>query len=137
MVSGTIHSSTVARRVDVPAKGNKENATLPSGQLTSRVNGGVGTKKSIVVEIESEDEKSLIYDWLSRLLTLVDIENMFFSKFEVIELKKDDEFKLKVKCSGEEIRQELILTIAKAVTYYKYSVERTKDGWVASVVLDV
>jgi len=97
----------------------------------------VEEKKSIVLEIESEDEKSLIHDWLSRLLTTIDTENMFFSKFEVLELKKDGKIKLKVKCLGEDVRQELVLTIAKAVTYHKYSVEKTKEGWVATVVLDI
>jgi len=97
----------------------------------------VKPEKSLIIEIESDDEKSLIHDWLSKLLTNIDTENMFFSKFKVLELKKENGFKMKVKCSGEAIRQELILTIAKAVTNYKYSVEKTDKGWVATVVLDI
>ena len=62
---------------------------------------------------------------------------MFFSKFKVLELDKNDKIKIRVECYGEEIRPELVLTVAKAVTYYKYSVDKTKKGWVASVVLDV
>ena len=45
-----MHSSTVARRDEVPAKGNKEKATLPKGHETSLVKGGVGTT--------NEEEKS-------------------------------------------------------------------------------
>lgn len=41
MVSGTMVSSTVARRVYVPASGKREKATLPSGHIMSLVGGGV------------------------------------------------------------------------------------------------
>ncbi|MBL7170300.1 MAG: archease [Candidatus Aenigmarchaeota archaeon] len=97
----------------------------------------VEEKEVLMVEAEGEDEKELIYNWLSELLTVIDTENMFFKKFRVLELDTGDKFKMRVECHGEEIRSELILTIAKAVTYYRYSVEKTKDGWVASVVLDI
>lgn len=38
-----MHSSTVARRDDVPASGKSEKATFPSGQETSEVKAGDGT----------------------------------------------------------------------------------------------
>jgi len=97
----------------------------------------VKDKEVLMVEVEGEDEKELIHNWLSKLLTVIDTENMFFSKFKVLELDKDGKIKVRVECYGEEIRQELVLTIAKAVTYYKYSVDQVEDGWVASVVLDI
>ena len=99
--------------------------------------GNVEEKKSIIVEVEGEDEEGLIHNWLSELLTRIDTENMFFSKFKVLQLVKNNGFKLRVECYGEEIRTELVLTVAKAVTYYRYSVEKTRDGWIATVVLDV
>ena len=97
----------------------------------------VEKKKSIVVEVKGEDERELIYNWLSELLTRVDTDNIFFSSFKVLKLDTDGRFNVKVECYGEDIRPELILTIAKAVTYYKYNVEKTKQGWVATVVLDI
>lgn len=97
----------------------------------------VKPKKSVIIEVESEDEKQLIHDWLSKLLTNIDTENMFFSEFKVLELKRDRKLSMKVECFGEKIRSELILTIAKAVTNYKYSVEKTDKGWIATVVLDI
>ena len=97
----------------------------------------VEEKEVLMVEAEGDDEKELIHNWLSKLLTVIDTENMFFRKFKVLELDKDGKIKIRVECYGEEIRQELILTIAKAVTYYRYSVDQVEEGWVASVVLDV
>ena len=49
-----MHSSTVARRVDVPANGSNENATLPSGQDASLVNGGVGTRYLFVAVVAAD-----------------------------------------------------------------------------------
>jgi hypothetical protein len=41
-------SSTVARRVDVPARGSNENATFPKGQLVKGKEGGDGTTRAAV-----------------------------------------------------------------------------------------
>jgi len=97
----------------------------------------VKDKEVLMVEVEGENEKELIHNWLSKLLTVIDTENMFFSKFKVLELDKNNEIKIRVECYGEEIRQELIFTVVKAVTYYRYSVDQVEDGWVASVVIDI
>jgi len=51
--------------------------------------GKVKEDKVLIIEIEAEDEKELIYNWLSELLTRIDTENIFFSKFEVLELKRN------------------------------------------------
>ncbi|MBD3155572.1 MAG: archease [Candidatus Aenigmarchaeota archaeon] len=93
--------------------------------------------KVLMLEVGGEDEEDLIHNWLSELLTVIDTENMFFSKFRVLEFDEGDDFKIRVECYGEEIREELILTIAKAVTYYKYSVEKKDKEWIATVVLDI
>ena len=97
----------------------------------------VEEKEVLMVEAEGENEKELIHNWLSKLLTVIDTENMFFRKFKVLELDRDGKIKIRVECYGEEIRQELVLTVAKAVTYYIYSVDQVEDGWVASVVIDI
>lgn len=97
----------------------------------------VEEKKVLMVEVEGDDEEDLIYNWLSELLTIIDTENMFFKKFRVLELDRGKKFRVRVECYGEEIREQLILTIAKAVTYYKYLVEKKDEGWIATVVLDI
>jgi SHS2 domain-containing protein len=97
----------------------------------------VEKKEVLMVEVEGDDEKELLYNWLSELLTVIDTENMFFSRFEVLELDTEDKFKVRVECHGEEIREELVLTVAKAITYYKYSVDKVDEGWVASFVVDI
>lgn len=52
MVSGMIVSSTVARLVEVPARGSNENATFPKGQLVKGEDGGDGTTSGTVVDVD-------------------------------------------------------------------------------------
>lgn len=52
MVSGMIVSSTVARLVEVPARGSNENATFPKGQLVKDDDGGDGTTSCTLVDAD-------------------------------------------------------------------------------------
>jgi SHS2 domain-containing protein len=86
------------------------------------------------IVIEAEDAKELMVNWLQDLIARVDIEHLFFSKFEVQEIS---ETKLKAKVYGEKAKPELGETVVKAVTYYKFKFEKTGDGYVARVSLDI
>ena len=59
----------------------------------------VKPKKEITIKCEADDTAALFVEWLNALLAQKDIENMFFSKFEVT--IKDN--KLKATVYGEEI----------------------------------
>jgi len=86
------------------------------------------------VEVKGEDVKDLMFNWLQKLISLVDTEEMFFSKFEISEI---DEKHLKAKCFGEEVTKEKGGTHVKAVTYYKFNFEKTKKGYKVTVSLDI
>ncbi|MCK5023183.1 MAG: archease [Candidatus Aenigmarchaeota archaeon] len=86
------------------------------------------------VSVEGSDLKDLMFNWLQELIGLVDLENMFFSKFVVDEIS---ETKLKAKCFGEEADPAKGGTLVKAVTYYKFNIEKTDDGYKATVSLDI
>lgn len=90
--------------------------------------------KVMVISIKGKDIKELMFNWLQELITLVDIKNMFFSRFIV---EKIDEKSLKAKIYGEPASPEKGETIVKAVTYYKFNVEKTKEGYKATVSLDI
>ena len=91
-------------------------------------------RKCIALEVHGADRGELMINWLQQLISLVDTEDMFFSKFDITEV---DEQHLKAKICGMEIRPELGETVVKAVTYYKFSFEQTKKGYVARVSLDI
>ncbi|MCX6817952.1 MAG: archease [Candidatus Aenigmarchaeota archaeon] len=86
------------------------------------------------VEVEGENEKDLLFNWLQKLIEMVDIENVFFSKFEI---KKISGKHMIVKCFGEGSDPSRGGTLVKAVTYYKFNIEKTNDGFKATVSLDI
>jgi len=86
------------------------------------------------VEVSGEDEKDLMFNWLQKLIAMVDIENVFFSKFEIREIK---DTRLMAVCYGEDSDPKKGGTLVKAVTYYKFNIEKTKDGYKATVSLDI
>lgn len=56
------------------------------------------------IEVEGEDEYSLLYNWLENLLVKSEIDDLFFSKFEIKRISKTgDTFRLKASAWGEKI----------------------------------
>jgi SHS2 domain-containing protein len=59
---------------------------------------------------------------------------MFFSKFDI---KKISENSLTAEIWGEPISPEKGETVVKAVTYYKFKLEKIKDRYKATISLDI
>jgi SHS2 domain-containing protein len=94
----------------------------------------VKAERVLDVELKAGGKEGLMISWLQELIALVDTEGMFFSKFEV---KQIDEKHLKARVCGEDMVPEKGETVVKAVTYYKYKFEKTKEGYVVRVSLDI
>jgi SHS2 domain-containing protein len=94
----------------------------------------IAPKKSLEIEVKGQNKEELMVSWLQRLISLVDTEDMFFSRFDILEI---DEKHIKAKIHGEDIRPELGETVVKAVTYYKFKFEKTGKGYVVRVSLDI
>jgi SHS2 domain-containing protein len=91
--------------------------------------------RSVHAEVKAKDEQDLLFDWLSQVIALVDIEGMFFSRFEV-DVAKDGR-SLKAKCFGDDAKPENSLTVVKSVTYHDFSLKKAAKGYKATVVLDI
>jgi len=96
--------------------------------------GKVGDSESREIELSGRDEKDLLLNWLQELIALVDTENMFFSRFDIREISAT---RLKATVYGEEADPAKGETVVKAVTYYKFSFEKVKDGFKSRVSLDI
>jgi len=94
----------------------------------------VEKKKPIKVKVDADGVEDLMIKWLQELIAVVDTEEMFLSKFNI---KNIDEKHLEAECFGEEISPEKGETVVKAVTYYNFNLEKTKDGYKACVTLDI
>ena len=94
----------------------------------------VKAEKEVEIEVEADNLPDLMINWLQTLIARVDIDEMFFSKFLVLEIS---ETKLKAVISGEGVVKEKGETLVKAVTYYQYKFEKTDQGYMTRVSLDI
>ena len=109
-----------------------ENAGLAIFNIISDTS-NVEPKKEISFKIRSEDEISLLYDFLEELLFYHEIEFMLFSEFHV---EIDDMLQLRATIMGEAIdwdRHERKTEI-KAITYHKMDVRKTDIFEVQAIV---
>lgn len=91
--------------------------------------------KMIEIELEEEDEESLLHAWLRELLVRVELENMFFSRFEV-KIERNEKVKLRAKIWGDRIKPELVQTVVKGVTYHEFELKK-ENGFKAKVCVDI
>ena len=89
--------------------------------------------------VESDTTEMLLFRLLEELVYLKDADGVFLRISEVTLKKVNDRFLLEASAYGEEIdpqRHDLNVDV-KAVTYHRFTVEQTQQGWKATVVLDV
>lgn len=109
-----------------------ENAGLAIFNIISDTS-NVDALKEIEFEITSEDEVSLLYDYLEELLFYHEIEFMLFSQFHV---EIDDNLHLKAKIKGEEIDWDKHerKTEIKAITFHKMDIKKMDSVELQAIV---
>ncbi|OGD85657.1 hypothetical protein A2Z23_00080 [Candidatus Curtissbacteria bacterium RBG_16_39_7] len=118
-----------------------EELFLSSAQaLTSAMvnSGTVEEEKKVEIKLEGENPTELLYDFLSEIVSIKDAEGILFSKFKV-KVGQNQKYHLSVLAWGAEINpdtQELRDDV-KAVTRHKFEIEKEKEGYLATVVLDI
>jgi len=110
-----------------------ENAALAMFDVLCKIE-MVGDGKKIKVEVEAGNLDDLMFNWLQHLIALVDIEEMFFSKFEIVEISNN---KLVGYVYGEEISPEKGNTVVKSVTNYGFKLWKDKNKYFVTVSLDI
>jgi len=91
------------------------------------------------IDVESEDEKALLYDFLEQFLILIDTESFLLNKIDKIGIKKTkSKLSLTADISGDnKIKDYDIKTTIKAVTYQEMEIKKEKDKYMVQVVLDL
>lgn len=92
------------------------------------------------VEVEAEDQYALLYNWLEVLLIKFEIENIFYSRFQITSWKETAEtFKIKAKIWGEKFNPEKHpqKVAVKAVTYHRMVIIREMDKVILEFILDI
>ena len=103
----------------------------------------INPTKCIEVMIDGYDMEQLLKRWLEELLYYRDVENMFFSRFEVrIEKLEDVEeikFRLSGKICGEKFNPEKHVSKVevKAVSYHDMEIGKKDSIFFARVLVDI
>lgn len=99
--------------------------------------GKVEPKEEVSIELRSESETSLLYDWIDRLIALHDSFNLLLSKFKVDIERNREGLRLKAKAWGEQFNpsKHPSKTAVKAMTYHMMEIgEEEGRVWVQGVV---
>ncbi len=115
-----------------------ENAALAMFEVMTDTS-KIGPKVERKIEVESEDECALLYDWLSEFLVILDVDFLIFSKFEVKIEENGNGFFLEGTAWGEEFNPEIHESRAevKAVTYHLMDVKQKNGKYMVQVILDI
>jgi len=92
-------------------------------------------KIRIIIKLKDKDEKKLLYDFLSELIFLKDSKQLIFSKVKVS--IKNNELKTtlygdKISYDKHELRNDV-----KAITYHMFNLEKIKNNYKATIVVDI
>jgi len=87
------------------------------------------------LKLKAHDLKSLLYDFLERLLLFQDTENLLFSKFNVKKIEKiKDSYFLEAELKGDKLKKSHEKrNMVKAVTYFGMEIEDNR----AKVTVDI
>jgi len=84
------------------------------------------------VEVEGTDYESLLVNWLNELLYLHETRGEVYSTFDIHALSPQH---LQATVRGEHSQE--IYTIIKGATYHDLAINKTTEGYTATVVFDV
>lgn len=114
-----------------------ENAAFAILELSANLK-TIEARQKIEFELESQTIENLLYDFLSEILFLKDSKYMVFKKVKV-SIKDNKKHHLKAILEGDTInpqKQQLENDI-KAVTMHMFEVKKEKEGYKATVVVDI
>ena len=87
------------------------------------------------IKIKSRNYERLLYDFLEEMLFLLDTENFFLHK--VKKIKINENFELEAVIVGDDYKNYELKSDIKAITYNDMSIKKTKNGYEATVVVDI
>jgi len=89
------------------------------------------------IKIESENEESLLYDFLEQLLFYVDSKGFLLSEVLDLKINKNDKYRLTADFIGDNYSDQDVHTYIKAVTYSEMFIKKEKGKYIIQVVFDI
>ena len=99
----------------------------------------IDAKEKKTIKLGAKNIGDLLFDFLSEILFLKDTYSMIFRKSSIKISKKTDGYSINAELFGEKInaKKHELRNDIKAITLHMFSVEKTKEGYTALVVVDV
>ena len=120
---------------------NFEEAISNAGKATIAVMTDISAirqKKTKEIKIESKTKESLVYDFLEKLVFLIDTEGFLMKEVKRINVKKRNGLlSLNAVLKGDNARNYDVHTYIKAVTYSDMLIDEEKKGCAIQVVHDI
>ncbi|MBN9121237.1 MAG: archease [Planctomycetes bacterium] len=91
--------------------------------------------REVRIELAGENREFLLFDWLKELLLRFETDHVLFAAFDV----RVTDAGLTATARGEEYdpARHVLSHEVKAITYHELKVEKTADGWLAEVIVDI
>jgi SHS2 domain-containing protein len=110
-----------------------ENAMLGMFEAAKYESTKQPTTKQLTTKIKAFDLSSLLVDFLSEILYLVETKKLIFEK---VEFKKFTENEIEANLIGEPLKR--MGVHIKGVTYHELDISQEKDGtWQATILFDI
>jgi SHS2 domain-containing protein len=124
------HTAELELAIDAPTREAVfEDALVAFGELTGADDAGEPAKQVIVVD--AADPETLLAEWLSELVFLLETADFVPERIEELALRPTS---LRALVRG---RRGHPVPLVNAVTYHGLELRREADGWHARIVLDV
>jgi SHS2 domain-containing protein len=97
--------------------------------------GEIRPNQKVEITVPGTDREFLLFDWLQALLRHADEHGIVFGTFEV----RVTDTGFTGTAWGEPLDRDRhhLSREVKAITYHELKVERTADGWLAEVIVDI
>lgn len=125
------HTADIALRVRGETLANLF-ANAARGMLSLVVGETEGQPRQIGVALEAPDPETLLVDWLTELVYLMEDETLVVTDVEVASAQEKALRATVTGVTGGDLVRHI-----KAVTYHDLSIEKTEGGYQATVVFDV
>jgi SHS2 domain-containing protein len=91
--------------------------------------------QEVQIELAGDNREFLLFDWLKELLLRFETDRVLFAAFDV----RVTDTGLTATARGEpyDPARHVLAHEVKAITYHELKVEKTADGWLAEVIVDI
>jgi len=89
------------------------------------------------ITIVSEDLDRLLYDFLTELVVIKDVDSLLFKEFKVIVSTGTNSVACTMKGETIDRARHSLRNDVKAVTMHMFGIKKKRSGWSATVVLDI